>query len=1005
MRNPTTQLPVRRQEPSMNRFAARALAFALLLAFAPVAHADDVVTGIDVMELEDSTEIRIHAFDHPSYSVYRLRSPLRLFVDITDSRLEGGDSVVDVDNGVISQVATTQYEDELSVVTRIVIGFDQDALYNVDSDGDDLVVTVEGSGRNLFVAVPPQNDEEFALLESELEAVSERVVALTRAVAVAESSGHEDQVVSLRDSLAHETAERDRLLLLAGRGSDEELAGIQAELEETYARVETLEADRTRTQEGLEAAEAELQERQSELAALESERGNALAQIEALQAQARSNESALDERDGRIAALQAELVGMNEQIRSLEVSGADADALARLNDQRAEQLAALETEQTELRTLLADAAANEAALEEALQTARSSQEEQQVLIAEQSEMIAQLERERAEAAAVAEEAAVAQAIAATSDGEIDDIRFEHVDGVDRVVIAGSAGLAFETLPFVEGRSGIVFDGTTLPDRLRRTLDTQAFGGPVSFVSSYTDEDGTVRVVAELNGSASEILRQEGDALVWEFAETSGYEEGSSSVVTSAAEPYAGSVNSYGSNPYGSPSAGESEVSLPRPRMTRKRITIDLRDADIQNVLRMIADEGNINIVAGDGVDGNVTLRLRSVPLDDALVVILRSQNLGWEQQGSIIRVAPIEQFNDAYEREMERLSDAWMLEPLNVRILALGYADANEASNLVRGVISSRGWVSVDRRNNSLIVTDVEANLDVAEALVERVDTQTPQVLIEARIVETNDQFRRQLGIQWGFDFIADQSLGNATGLLFPSTFGVAGGADDGQSSNAGSSSTPNWAVNLPAAAGTGAGGAVGFTFGSLSQAFNLNLRLSAAEDTGSVKIISAPRIMTLDNQDASITSGVSVPVSVVSAAGAQTQFVDATLQLNVRPRVTPDGNVFLTVAITKNEPDFENTGARGDPSIVRREATTQLLVRDGDTTVIGGIFTRNAGLSTSRVPFFGSLPVIGPLFRNNSQTDNRSELLVFITPRIVNRDLSIEALTAEGEIQTIQRD
>ena len=994
MRNPTSDIPARRQEPSMNRLAVRALAFALVLAFAPAAFAENAVTGIDVAELEDATEIRIHAFDHPSYSVYRLRNPLRVFVDITDSELSTGDAVVNVDNGVISQVATTQYEDELSTVTRIVIGFDQEALYNVDSDGDDLVVTVEGTGRNLFVALPPQNDDEFALLESELASVSERVVALTRAVAVAESAGQTDQADSLRISLDQETTERGRLLLLAGRGSDEELAGIQAELEETYARVETLEADRNRSEQGLQQAEAELENQQTMLTALESERGNALAQIEALQAQASTHETALEDRDGRIASLQAELVGMNEQIRSLEVSGADADALAALNQQRAERLATLETEQAELRQLLSDAAANETALEEALQTARTSQEQQQALISEQSAMIAELERQRAEQPVV------------VPAGPIADIRFEHVDGVDRVVIDGSAGLAFETLPFEDGRSGIVFDGTTLPDRLRRTLDTQAFGGPVAFISSYTDADGAVRVVAELSGSASEILRQEGDALVWEFAQAADdYDDGTGSVVTSAAEPYTGSVNSYGSNPYGSPSAGDGEVALPRPRMTRKRITIDLRDADIQNVLRMIADEGNINIVAGEGVDGNVTLRLRSVPLDDALVVILRSQNLGWEQQGSIIRVAPIAQFNDAYERELARLSDAWMLEPLNVRILALGYADATAVSNLVRGVISQRGWVSVDQRNNSLIVTDVEANLDVAEALVSRVDTQTPQVLIEARIVETNDQFRRQLGIQWGFDFIADQSLGNATGLLFPSTFGVAGGADDGQSPNTGASSTPNWAVNLPAPAGTGSGGAVGFTFGSLSQAFNLNLRLSAAEDTGSIKIISAPRIMTLDNVSASITSGVSVPVSVVSAAGAQTQFVDATLQLNVTPRVTPDGNVFLDVGITKNEPDFENTGARGDPSIVRREATTQLLVRDGDTTVIGGIFTRNSGLSTSRVPFFGSLPVIGPLFRNSSQTDNRTELLVFITPRIVNRDLSIDALTQDGEIQTIQRD
>ncbi|MCA9687783.1 MAG: type IV pilus secretin PilQ, partial [Myxococcales bacterium] len=190
-------------------------------------------------------------------------------------------------------------------------------------------------------------------------------------------------------------------------------------------------------------------------------------------------------------------------------------------------------------------------------------------------------------------------------------------------------------------------------------------------------------------------------------------------------------------------------------------------------------------------------------------------------------------------------------------------------------------------------------------ALIGQLDNQTPQILIEARIVETNDQFRRQLGIQWGGDFVADQSLGNGTGLLFPSTIGIAGGATDGQTPTAGTSSQPNFAVNLPAPAGTGSGGAIGFTFGSLSGAFNLNLRLSAAETQGTAKIVSAPRIMTLDNTQASITSGVSIPVSVVSAAGAQTVFFDASLTLDVTPRVTRDGNIFLDLSITKNEPDF----------------------------------------------------------------------------------------------------
>jgi type IV pilus assembly protein PilQ len=314
-------------------------------------------------------------------------------------------------------------------------------------------------------------------------------------------------------------------------------------------------------------------------------------------------------------------------------------------------------------------------------------------------------------------------------------------------------------------------------------------------------------------------------------------------------------------------------------------------------------------------------------------------------------------------------------------------------------VLSSRGHVSTDKRTNSLIITDVAQNLDTAEALVRQLDTQTPQILIEARVVESNDQFKRDLGIQWGGDFLADQSIGNATGLLFPSTIGVAGGASGGDTPTAGGSATPNYAVNLPAPAGAGTGGAVGFTFGSLSGNFNLNLRLSAAESQGSVKIVSAPRITTMDNTAANITSGVSIPVSVVSAAGAQTVFFDASLSLEVTPRVTPDGNIVVEVAITKNEPDFENTGSRGDPSIIRREATTTLLIRDGDTTVIGGIFQRNTGSSNARVPFLGSLPIIGPLFRSASHTDVRNELLVFITPRIVNRDLSIDRVESAQDI------
>ncbi len=883
-----------------------------------IAEVSNRVTDITVDEAPDQTVIRIVGDTHPTYSVYRLRNPLRLFVDISNSDLDGAPTSIDVDNGVISQIGSVSYEDELAQVTRVVIGFDADAMYDVVSDGTDLVITVDGSARRLFVdGSEPATHEEFAQLADELNATRAREAALARALDDAEARAAGAEADAIRDQLLREQAERERLEALQ-------------QAEAAVARVEDLDAARVEALDRVDALQHELGAREAELATMQ---------------------SAYDTLEQNIAAREA----AGEQTRELQALVAERDR----------QLQALETRRAELEALVA--------------------------------------RDEAPAAVTAPEPA-APAVATVA--AIQDVRFEHVDGVDRVVIDVPGGAEFQAQPWADGRAALVFEAATLPDHLRRTLDTQAFAGPVSFVSSYTDADGAVQIVVEHGPVGSEIVRQDGDRVVWEFtgsAEVASSDLSNLPTAVDPVEPFAGTMTSYGES-YGSVAFGDSPFQR-RPRMTRKRLTIDLRNADILNVLRLIADEGNINIVAGDDVSGSITVRLRSVPLDEALAIILRSKGYGWEQTGNILRVAPIEDFEAEYASELQRMADAFGLEPLQVRLLPVNYAEADELEGLIGGVLSTRGTVATDGRTNTLIVTDIAAHLDTAESLVAALDTQTPQILIEARIVETNDQFRRQLGIQWGGDYVADQALGNSTGLLFPSTIGIAGGASDGQEPTNGTSPSPNFAVNLPAPAGTGEGGAIGFTFGNLAGSFNLNIRLSAAESEGSIKVVSAPRIMTLDNETASISSGVSIPVSVVSAAGAQTVFFDASLSLDVTPRVTPDGNIFLEVQISKNEPDFENTGARGDPSIIRREARTQLLVRDGDTTVIGGIFQRNTGSSVSRVPFFGSLPVIGPLFRNSSRTDARNELLVFITPRIVNRDVSIDALSNSGDLTLDEED
>jgi type IV pilus assembly protein PilQ len=599
------------------------------------------------------------------------------------------------------------------------------------------------------------------------------------------------------------------------------------------------------------------------------------------------------------------------------------------------------------------------------------------------------------------------------------------------------------------RLSLRLDHTDLPDSLARNLDATEFLGPVKIISSYRDPAArtTVRIDVDLAEDVPNRIRLDGNRIYWDFqkapetapslpavvvppptvlfmparkvagfcatlaqaawrgqvtpppylvppgsAPASGGETASSAAQTEKAAPAPGRA----SGGHNAPGGGGKYATLGKKRYTGRRIDLDFKGADIHNILRLLADVGQVNVVIADDVRGEVTIKMRDVPWDQALDVVLRSKGLGSVREGNLLRVAPLALLEKELEAEIARQKQIAEVVPVETRLIGVSYAEAGDLMDKARDLLSPRGKISQDHRTNTLIVSDVAKNLQLIEDLVRNLDTQTSQVTIEARIVEANSNFQRQIGVQWGGTGFADTAHGNPTGLVFPYNVGVGGGADDGSSplgglvpgprTGTGASGSPNFLVNMPAPAGLGTGSAIGLTLGSVAGAFNLNLRLSAMEATGQVRILSSPRITTMDNVEATISQGVSIPVSVVSAMGAQTQFVDARLSLSVKPHVTNEGTIALVINVTRNEPDFVNTGARGDPSIQKKEARTTMLVRDGDTAVIGGIYTRNTGLSNARVPFFSDIPVLGWFFRNRKENDNRSEFLVFITPRIANR-------------------
>lgn len=520
-------------------------------------------------------------------------------------------------------------------------------------------------------------------------------------------------------------------------------------------------------------------------------------------------------------------------------------------------------------------------------------------------------------------------------------------------------------------------GNKIPTHLARRLNTNDFATPVASIDAYNDKGNGV-ITIQSAGSYEYMAYQAENKLT-----------------ISLKRPIDNS-----------PAKAKTQT------YTGNKISLDFQDIEVRRVLQLLADFTSINMVAADTVQGNITLRLKDVPWDQALDIVLKTKNLDKRRNGSVIWIAPVSELIKAEEEEAKAIAQSVKLAPLQTEYIQLNYAKATDieklitqgkSSNsnnnvsglggsdaLVGGLLSPRGTVSIDPRTNTLIVNDTSQKIDQIRKMVDLLDVSVKQVMIEARIVSASTDFTKEMGVKWG---ILSQGITNNNDLLVGGSDRTLWNLRDPQKNdNGGAKYEIERPDNLNVDLGAVTPGASRIAFGLISLSdFMLDLELSAVQADGYGEVISTPKVMTADKQAAKIESGTKIPYASSSGGGAnavpKTEFIDATLSLDVTPSITPEGKVMMKLNITKDSPSSPTP--TGQLTINKNSIDTNVLVDNGETVVLGGIFEQENLNSQTKVPFLGDIPYIGRLFRRDMKTDKKRELLIFVTPRIVNDTLT----------------
>ena len=576
---------------------------------------------------------------------------------------------------------------------------------------------------------------------------------------------------------------------------------------------------------------------------------------------------------------------------------------------------------------------------------------------------------QAAAAATATAAPAAAPGAAVSRQQLRNLDFRRgPDGEGRVVVdLPNNGVAVDVRQ-VGNKVQVDFLNTGLPETLRRRLDVTDFGTPVSRVTT-TANGANTRMIIDAQGAWEQSVFQSDTQLVV------------------AVRPIKGDPNKLAQGTQG---------------FRGEKISFDFQNIEVRAALQAVADISGLNIIASDSVGGSLTLRLRDVPWDQALDVILQSKGLDMRKNGTVIWIAPKEELLTKEKLELEQRAQISDLEPLRSEIFQLNYQKAESFRNVFgldaaggatadsrNRVLSKRGSAIIDPRTNQLFVTDIASKIEDIRMLIQKTDVASKQVLIEARLVEANDGFSRNLGAKIGFADLRGfrggdpgYSVGGSNRVALGGNLtGI--GQVTGQTPDKGDGYTNTTMVNLPAAAIGGISPAsIAFSLFSSDDNRFLNLELSALEADGKGKIISSPRVVTEDKMVAVIEQGIELPYQVASSSGATSiEFKKANLRLEVTPQITPDGNVVLEVDVSK---DSKGEETRAGFAINTQHVKTKVMVENGGTVVLGGIYQQSERNNVTKTPFLGDIPVVGYLFKTQGRENSKTELLVFITPKIV---------------------